>query len=132
MGQNKSEIPSGPLKQTLTFCMPTARTATQDPEVRYITPVGITPLALRVTPLAAFVRNDSDETYVVSLEDDGTKISTDNGAVTNANAADAIEATFAASTHVAKDSVLEVVLTLGGTTPSLAAKSIISLDFIED
>jgi hypothetical protein len=120
------------VKQTKTFCINDADvTATTDPLFRFTANVGMSPLSLRCTPMDEFDRTTEDETYVLSMEDDTTKISTDNTAVTTVAKAAAIEATFALGTHVAAGSVMEIIVTLGGTTPIIPAYSVIELDYLE-
>lgn len=131
MSQNKQEgSPALPIKH-LTFELPADVTATANPLFRFTTPVGMTPLACRVTPLTEFDRTTGDETYVISVEDDTVKISTDNAAVTTPNKALAHECTFAAGTVIAKDSVVEIIATLGGTTPIIPARSVVVFSYIE-
>jgi len=129
MGQNKSESPAGFIKQSLSWFYNTQINATANPLIKFTTPVGFTPLALRVCFTAD--RTTGDETYVVSMEDDTVAISTANDAVAGATGYKVIEATFALSTHVAKDSVVEIIFTLGGTSPLMDA-TVIELDYIED
>lgn len=129
MAQNKSEVPAGFKKQTLTWMYKVQLTATANPYIQFTTPVGFTPLALRCC--ATCDRSTGDETYVISLEDDTVKISTDNTAVSGSTGYKVLEATFAQGTHVAKDSVIEIILTLGGTTPTMDNIAI-QLDYIED
>ena len=127
MAQNKSEVSAALPKHTMTWMYKTQVTATADPFIKFTTPVGFTPLALRLCGVFDFTT--TNETYVISLEDDTVKISTDNAAVA-ATAYTTLEATFAAGTNVAKDSVVEIILTLGGTTPTLD-NLVIMLDYIE-
>lgn len=128
MGQNKSEVPAGFKKVTRTWLYKTQVTATADPFIKFTTPIGLTPLALRLS--GTFDFTTGDETYVISLEDDTTKIST-NGTAIAATGYVCQEATFAAGTHIAKDSVLEVVITLAGTTPTLDG-FVVEFDALED
>lgn len=104
--------------------------ATVDPVYRFYVPSSIVPLALRLTPLDTFTFDDLDESYVISLEDDGTKISTDNGAVTAANNAKVLEATFD-NKVIAAGSYVEIVLTLAGTSPSVPALSVFEFEYLE-
>ena len=127
MAQNKSEVAPGLPKQTMTWMYKTQVTSTADPFIKFTAPVAMTPLALRLS--GTFEFTTGDETYVISLEDDTTKISTNNAAVAAIGYAQ-LEATFAAGTRIAKDSVLEIVLTLGGTTPTLD-NLVIVFDYIE-
>lgn len=131
MAQNKQETPAGFEKHTIMLEIPANLTATTDPTFRFKTPVGMTPLACRCTPVTEFDRTTEDETYVISVEDDGTKISTDNAAVTTASKANPIECTFAQGTHIEKDSVVEIIFTLGGTSPIVPARSIVQMDYLE-
>lgn len=126
------QAPPGMPKQTFTFVLPAALSATTDPIVRFKANVGMTPLSVRCTPLTEFDRADGNETYVLSVEDDGVKVSTDNAAVQTATKTEPIEATFASGTYIAKGSVVEIILTLGGTSPSVPARSLIELDFLAD
>jgi hypothetical protein len=133
MGQNKSEVPAGFKKRTIILYVNAADiTSTTNPVVRYITPVGLTPLAFRITPYSEFDFTTGNETLVMSVEDDTVAISTANTTLAAANKALIAEATFAASTHVAKDSVLEFIVTLGGTTPIIPAGSVFAFDYLED
>jgi len=126
MGQNPSEVPAGFPKHTMTWMYKTQVIATADPFIKFTAPVGMTPLALRLS--GTFDFTTGDETYVISLEDDTTKISTNNAAA--AAGYNVLEATFALSTHIAKDSVLEIILTLAGTIPTLD-NLVIEFDYLE-
>lgn len=127
MAQNKSEVPAGFPKQTITFTSVAQITSTQNPLFKFTLPVGATPLALRLS--GTFDFTTGNETYVLSLEDDTVKISTDNSAIA-ATGYTVIEATFATGTQIAKDSALEIIVTLGGTTPTLDG-AVITFDYIE-
>ncbi len=119
------------VQQTKTFCINDADiTATTDPLFRFTANQGLSPLSLRITPMDEFDFTTTDETYVLSMEDDGTKISTDNTAIAAGNKTAAMEATFASGTHVASGSVLEIVVTLGGTTPIIPTYSVVEFDYL--
>jgi len=129
MGQNKSEVPHGSPKRTMTWFYNTQITATADPLIKFTIPVGCTPLSLRMS--GSFDFTTTDEDYTLSLEDDTTKISTDGTAIA-ATGYVCQEATFAAGTHIAKDSVLEIIITIGtSTTPTIDAL-VIQFDYLED
>lgn len=128
MGQNPSEVPNTFPKRTMTWLYKTQVVATADPFIKFTIPVGCTPLALRLS--GTFEFTTGDETYVISLEDDTVKISTDGTAIAAIGYV-CQEATFALSTHIAKDSVLEIVLTLAGTTPTLDG-IVVQFDYLED
>ena len=123
---------AGISKHIAVFRLDSAISSTTDPAVRFTAKQNMTMLALRVSPLTEFDRTTGDETYVASLADDGTKISTDNGAVTTAAKTSTIESTFAAATRtVAAESIVTITLTLGGTTPIIPAGSVIELEWAE-
>jgi hypothetical protein len=131
MSQSKSQVPAGFPKRTMSFEVPVALTATSDPHLRFTAQMDMMPLSLRCTPITEFDRTTEDETYVLSMEDDTTKITTDNAAVTTALKTATIEATFTAGTKIAKGSIVEIILTLGGTTPIVPARSVIEFDYLE-
>lgn len=91
----------------------TALTSTQDPVYTFQMPFAATLIEASAACRDIDVA-DTDETYVLSLEDDGVAI-TSAWAVVADNTIDASTITTAT---VADNSVLETVLTLGGTTPS--------------
>jgi len=129
MGQNPSEVPAGFKKQTLSWFYNTQIVATADPLIKFTIPVGCTPLSLRMNGSFDFTTGDED--YTVSMEDDTVKISTDGTAIA-ATGYVCQEATFAAGTHIAKDSVIEIIITIGaGTTPTID-KLVIQFDYLED
>jgi hypothetical protein len=132
MGQNKSEVSPhlARNKKTIAFQNAAAIEATVDPLLRFTAQTGMTPLSLRCTPYTEFDRSVEDETYVLSLEDDTVKISTSNTAVATATKTSTIEATFTAGTHIAKDSVLEIVVTLGGDGPIIPARSLFEFEYL--
>jgi hypothetical protein len=121
MGQNYAECPPGFPKMTKTFFITPEIEATANPLIEFTAEQGQTPLSLRFNA-QALERTDGNETYVISLYDDGTKISTDNAAGLLPDTK--YEAYFAASTHIAKDSAMKIVLTLGGTTPAISGITI--------
>ena len=129
MGQNKSESPTGFIKQSLSWFYNTQITATADPLIKFTIPVGCTPLSLRMNGTFDFTTTDED--YTLSMEDDTTKISTDGTAI-SATGYVCQEATFAAGTHIAKDSVLEIIITIGTSTTPTIDKLVIQFDYIED
>ena len=126
MAQNKSEVPSGFPKQTKTFYLDPTITSTADPLFVFKAMTNIVPLSLRFTA-KTLDRGNADETYIISLEDDGTKISTNNSAATATQAT--YEATFS-DKYIAKDSKVEIIFTLGGTTPQLGGV-VVEFDYLE-
>jgi hypothetical protein len=130
MSQNVQEQPSDKAKQ-MTIVIDTALDATVDPYLRFYAKTAITPLSCAIHPLTEFEFGDADETYVVSVEDDTVKISTDDTAVSALNKTAPITATFADNTQIAKDSVVEIVITIGGTTPSIPAQSLLVFTYLE-
>ncbi len=128
MAQNKAEVPAGFPKRTMQFTREADITSTQDPTFTFTAQTGMTPLSLRFTATGVVDRTTADETYIISMEDDDTKISTDNAAALLINVT--YEATFAISTHIAKDSVLEIIFTLAGTTPILGDVTV-EFDYLE-
>jgi hypothetical protein len=94
---------------------------------------GFTVLTAKLTPAAAGVDfTTGDETYVVSIEDNTTKISTDNAAITAGNKTGPIICTVpAASRPIAVGHYITVTLTLGGTTPIVPANSTLELEGYE-
>lgn len=127
MATAASAVPPGFPKRTKTIFVDSAIEATQNPIVSFVAQEGMVPLSLRFTS-TALDRTSGNETYVISLTDDGTKVSTDNDAATAAHTT--YEATFAKGTYIAKDSLCKIVLTLGGTTPSITG-TLIELDYLE-
>ena len=123
-----SDAPPATPKGKICHTVHTALTTTENPVFRFVAQQDMIPLALRCTPTTSFAFT-TDTTYVISMEDDTTKISTDNAAVTVTQTAP-IEATFAAGTRIAAGSVVEVVFTLGGTSPSVDASSLIEFDYL--
>ena len=94
---------------------------------------GFTVLTAKCTPPAGgFDRTTGDETYVISIEDNTTKISTDNAALTTALKTGPIICTVApASRPIAAGHYVTVTLTLGGTTPIVPALSTIEIEGYE-
>jgi len=91
----------------------TAISATQDPIFTWQMPFAAT--LIECSGVIRIVdRADADETYAFALEDDGSAI-TSAWAVSVSNTADLCTVDTAA---VADNSVMEVTLTLGGTSPS--------------
>jgi phosphohistidine swiveling domain-containing protein len=69
---------------------------------------------------------------VISIEDNTTKISTDNAAITSGNKTAPIICTVApASRPIAAGHYVTVTLTLGGTTPIVPALSTIEIEGYE-
>ncbi len=128
MAQNKSEVPAGFPMRTKTFTREADITSTQDPTFFFKALTGMTPLSLRFTATGVVDRGTADETYIISMEDDGTKISTDNPAALLINVT--YEATFAVGTYIAKDSDVEIIFTLAGTTPILGDITV-EFDYLE-
>lgn len=126
MAQNKSEVPPGSPVVRKSWYFDDTITATENPLIVFFAETGITPLSLRFCA-KTLDRADANETYVVSLEDDGTKISTNNAAAVSTQTK--YEATFD-SKYIAKDSKVEIIFTLGGTTPSLGGFTV-DFDYLE-
>jgi hypothetical protein len=128
MSQNVQEQPSGKAKQ-MTIVIDTALDTTVDPYLRFVAKTAMTPLSCSIHPLTAFAF-DGDTAYTLSVEDDTVKISTNNAAITSAQTTP-IVCTFATNTQIAKDSVVEIVITIGGTTPSIPAQSLLIFEYLE-
>ena len=131
MPQNRSEVGFGVPKQMITFRLASAITATTDPLLRFYARTGMTPLSFRICPLTVFDRADGNETYTLSVRAGGVTISTANTPVTTAGNMLTAEATFAPGVRIAKDAVVELVVTLGGTTPSIPAGSLVTFEYLE-
>ncbi len=90
-------------------------TATLDPVATFIMPFGAT-----LTEVSASARDidlgDANETYTIDLEDDGTTTLSSTIAIVADNTP--VVGTVSAAT-IADNSIMEVVLTLGGTSPAL-------------
>jgi hypothetical protein len=113
-------------KQTKTWYLDSSITATANPLFVFHAEQGMSLLALRFNA-TTLDYGDTDETYVISLEDDGTKVSTDNSAATATQTT--YEATFD-NKYVAAGSKVEIIFTLGGTTPQLGGITV-ELDYLE-
>lgn len=98
---------------------------------RFKASTNILPLGFRICPNTAFDRTSSDETYVLELQDDTVKCSTDNAAVTNTNNTSPIECTFTQGSIIAKDSWVVGLATLGGTSPIIPAGSLLEFEYAE-
>jgi hypothetical protein len=129
MSQNKQEHPKG--CKEIMYRVVANITATTDPILRFVAKCGMTPVAFTIHPLTEFDFTSTTETYVLSVEDDGTVISTANAAISAANKTAPAEATFAAGTQIAKDSVVELIVTLGSTTPIIPAGSLVVFSYLE-
>jgi hypothetical protein len=132
MGQNKGEQSAELPKRTLAFMIPANMTTTAN-AVRFTAQTGMTPLEVRCTPLTEFDFTTGNETYVLSMTDDGTEIATSSAttiAAGNKTATLKAPAT-SQSTHIAKDSVMVILMTTSGTTPITPAGSLIEFDYIE-
>lgn len=121
----------GARKFTITFRTAANITATTDPLLRFYAKTGLTPISFRIDPLTEFDFTTGDETYALSVEDDTAAISTANAAISGTNKTNTAEATFAAGTVIAKDSVVELIVTLGGTTPIIPAGSLVTFEALE-
>ena len=90
-------------------------TITVDPLATFQMPFGAT-----LTEVSAVARDidtaDGNETYTVDIEDDGTSVLSSAISLTADNTV--VVGTVSSGT-IADDSKMELVLTLGGTTPSL-------------
>jgi hypothetical protein len=124
--------PPGFPKIVRSYQIPTNITATQIFARIYVED-GFTVLGARLTPVAAGVDfTTTDETYVISIEDNTTKISTDNTAITALNKTGPSACTVAAaSRRIAAGHYVTVTLTLGGTTPIVPALSVVELEGYE-
>jgi hypothetical protein len=129
MSQNKQEHPKG--CKEIMYRVVANITSTTDPILRFVAKCGMTPVAFTIHPLTSFDFTTGDETYALSVEDDGVAISTANTAIAAGNKTAPAEATFAASTQIAKDSVVELIVTLAGTTPIIPAGSLVVFSYLE-
>lgn len=130
MPQNKSEQAPGFKTEMITFRVAASITATTDPLLRFYAKTGMTPISFRIDPLTEFDFTTGDETYILSVEDDTVKISTNNTTIAAGNKTNTAEATFADGTRIAKDSVVELIVTLGGTTPIIIAGSLVTFEYL--
>lgn len=132
MAQNAGEAPGMDVQRFLFPCALAADLTATVIIARWKCQSGMVPVSLRCCPVAAgFDFTTTDETYVLSLEDDTTKISTDNAAVTALNKTGPLQATFPKGQYIAKDSFVTITLTLGGTTPIVPKGSTIELCYLE-
>lgn len=132
MSSPKSQQAPGFPKKSYRFELPADVTATANPLFRIYMPQACVPISCRITPLTEFDFTTGNETYVLSVEDDDSKISTDNTAIAAGNKTAVMEATFALTNAVvAAGSYVDIVVTLGGTTPIIPARSVVELDVLE-
>ncbi len=124
---SKSEVAPGIGKRTKTWFIDSTFDATENPGIAFKAMQNMFPLSLRFTA-KVLDRSDGNETYVISLEDDGTKITTNNPAATAVLGT--YEATFEGGAKIASGSVVEIIFTLGGTTPHLGGICV-ELDYAE-
>lgn len=118
-------------KRIMALAQVASLTSTKDPCYRFYAASQMVPLALRLTPSTEFDFTAGNETYVLSMEDDTVKISTNNTAVSALNKTAPLQATFASGTVIAAGSYVEIVLTLGGTTPVVPALSVYEFEYLE-
>lgn len=124
---NPLKVPVDQNVQLITFNVPANITSTADPIFRYIPPQRCKPLYARVVPLTEFDRTTGDETYVLSVEVATVKVSTDNTAIGTGNKALPMTCTIPDTQVVAADAIIEVIATLGGTSPIIPAGSLVIL-----
>ena len=100
---------------TTVICKDGQYTATVNPLAAFQMPFGAT-----LVEVSAHCRDldtgDADETYTIDLEDDGTSVLSSAISLTADDTA--VVGTISSAT-VADNSKMEVVLTLGGTTPTI-------------
>jgi len=84
----------------------------------FLAPQDMTIVGLHAT--GTFDRTTGDETYVLSVEDATVKVSTNGAAIASPTGQKAIECTFGdGGHHVDAGDRIEIILTNGGTTPTV-------------